>query len=338
MKNYYKLDGHKPNLVDSEILYAHLAKNGAEETFDRLEGAWACVWWDDQAETLNFIRNSERPLWFTWSEDRRKLFWASEVWMFGAVERVQDLWKGPKNDYEGKYIKLPEDTWWRFKLEPNAKKGDPTVKMMPAKQIERKKPEPVSTGGNVRYQHSWASSTRYSGNGGSVPHPFQNLDDQLPAHLLPKPETLALIQGGKSSTPDSNENSSTPSKTPLEPEKQPTPTTSGEKSSNSLVPESLTNSQKTNRKRLSGKLSVVPSESSGSPSKVSFRSIYGMALITDEKTGVEYSEQQVEENTQGFCSYCDQPIGDLTEIHEFFGKDKFICVHCVEPSVRSSVA
>jgi hypothetical protein len=330
LRNYYNLDGYSTNKVDSEILYQHLAKHGAEKTFSTIEGAWACVWWDDEAETLNFIRNSERPLWFTWSEDRRKLFWASETWMFAAVERKQDLWKGPKDDYEGKFIQLPEDTLWRFKLDPNVKKGDPTLKMQPAKKIERYVPSTVGNGGQCR--RSWGSSTGYSGNkGGEVSNPFQKLDDQLPVHLRPKQETLALIQGGKSSTPDSTEKSSTSSKTSLVPWTQQTPTTSGDSSTPCPVPQSSTTSQKTDRKRLTGRLSVAHGNPSEQTSEVSFRDIKGMAFITDLKTGNEFSEKQVEENTGGFCSFCDEPIGDLTEIAEFYAKDKFICVHCLDP-------
>lgn len=382
LRNYHHLDGHTHQKVDSEVLYNHLAQNGPEETFNNIEGAWACVWWNDQNETLNFIRNDERPLWFCWSENRRKMYWASSVWMLQAIEydgRRVKMWKGPKDDYEGKYIQLPVDTLWSFNLEPNAKKGDPTVTMRPSKKIERKKPPvvvtpPRSTVGNVLSSssggssrdketalsvwnmkstrtHGWDQETRKlvpkmtfeewetefnKKNGGSVPNPFQQLDDQLPVHLRPKQETLALIQGGKSGTTPSTPSSSTPSKSGSEPGKPPNSTANGPKSTDSPGQQSLTDSQKTDRKKLTARLPNLQQGNGGyTPKHVSFRWLAGMTFITDSATGTEYSEAQVQTNTEGVCSFCDEPIGDLTEIHKFYSSEKFICTHCTEPSLRS---
>lgn len=385
LQNYSKLDGYAYNKVDSEVLFNHLAYNGAENTFNQIEGAWACVWWDDEQETLNFIRNSERTLYFTWSADRRKMYWASEAWMFGAVERKTKLWNGPTDDGKGKYILLEENTLWSFNLAPNAKKGDPVITMLPAKKIapkERTVGFRGGAGGNawngrsilggsdeekpwetwnkktaetheydektktykqkMSYQE-WEKVCADKKKGGSVPNPFpkqvdihKELDDQLPVHLRPRPETLALIQGGKSSTGNSTENSSTTSKNGQELETQSNSTKNGEKNINSQNQQTSTDSQKTNRKDSSDDLFTRLRRTGALlSSKVSFRSVAGMAFITDEITGEEYSEQKVEENTGGICSYCDDPIGDLTEIAQFFGPNKFICTHCTEPSLRS---
>lgn len=375
LQNYSRLEGYSFQKVDSEVLYEHLSKNGPEETFNQIDGAWACVWWNDQAETLNFIRNDKRPLWFCWSEDKRKMYWASSIWMLSAIEvdsRV-NLWKGPKDDGVGKFISLPVDTLWSFTLEPSAKKGDPTVKMLPAKKIERKEPPKVETRPNFSSAssegylgetalslwnkrtgrtHEWSAEekkyvekmtyqewvTLYNAEknkGGSVPNPFSNLDDQLPTHLRPKPETFEVIQGGKTSSTNSTQNSSTPSKNGSEPEKGPLLLSSGERNTDFQAPANSNNSQKTNRKKLSVKLPGSLTPTGEYTSKVSFRTIARLPFVTDMKTGQEYGEAVFEKNTNGICSYCEEPIGDLTEIHEFFGPNKFICVHCVEPPVRS---
>lgn len=391
LRNYARLDGYKHDKVDSEVLFNHLALNGPEETFNQIEGAWACVWWNDVEETLNFIRNKERTLYFTWSEDRRKMFWASEDWMFGAVERKTPLWKGPKDDWKDRYILLPENTLWSFSLSPNSKKGEPTVTMAPGKVIEPKAPQVLvrqghsswGTGGNgsqthygagsnsheppweiwnkkTDLTHEWNKDTRThkprmsyqewekkyaeileeKKKGGSVPNPFlKKLDDELPADLQPKQKSLVLIPGGKTNTQSSTSNSMTILPSSTESEKGSKSTTTGKKDTTSQGPENSTNSQRTVRKDFSGRLRNLQQGNGGlSPSKVSFRVVAGMPFITDETNGVEYSEQQVEENTGGVCSFCDDPIGDLTEISQFFGKEKFICTHCTEPSVRSSVA
>lgn len=381
LRNYHHLDGHAYGKVDSDVLYGHLAKNGPEETFDRIEGAWACVWWDEEEETLNFIRNDERPLFFCWSEDRRKMYWASSVWMLQAIqaEKRVKMWEGPKNDGEGKYISLPVDTLWSFSLHPNAKKGEATLTMKPAKKIERKKPQPVqrtpwvgnglgsggSSGSSPKtaqqvwnmksaQTHTWDATVgkwvekmpylqwekqfneQQKNKGGSVPDPFQKLDDQLPVHLRPRPDTLALIQGGKKDTGNSKPKSTQVSTSGVASQPALTSSKSGEKNTDSHVPPSSTDSQKTNRKRFSNVLKNLQQGNGGSHSiNVSFRVVAGEPYVTDENTGTEYSVHQVQENTQGCCSFCDEPIGDLTEIAEFFGKNKFICVHCVEPSVRS---
>lgn len=384
LRNYHHLTGHSYQKVDSEVLYEHLAEHGPEETFDRIDGAWACVWWNGEEETLNFIRNEERPLVFCWSEDRRKLYWASSRWMLLAIENEKrvKMWKGPKDDYEGKYIDLPVDTLWSFTLEPNAKKGEPTVKMKPAKKIEKRPRVPWSPVGNgqrvlssssgdsskpkaetalaiwdrrTTRTHRWDSKKlKYiekmtfpawkkiweeEQKGGEVHNPFHKLDDQLPVHLRPKQETLALIQGGKNTTTTSTQPSTTPSKTGSEPEKESSNITIGGVVTACQGQQSSTVWPKTNKRKLSVALKNVQQGNGGSTSThVSFRSIKGMAFITDETCGSEYSEAQVEQNTGGICSFCDQPIGDLTEIYKFFGKNKFICTHCTEPSLHSDAA
>lgn len=384
LRNYHNLKGHTYNKVDSEILYEHLAEHGPEETFNKIDGAWACVWWNGKTETLNFIRNNERPLYFCWSEDRRKLYWASSVWMLLAIEAEKrvPMWKGPKDDGEDKYISLPVDTLWSFTLHPNAKKEEPTLRMKTPKKIERKAPVvqmgiPWKSGGNGQSHSSgssaassetaqsvwnrktakthkwnhktgkWEPKMRYSEwekqwneenpkKGGEVPNPFQNLDDQLPVHLRPKKETLALIQGGKSSTTTSSQGSSENSKPSTESGKALTSTSSGPVETASLPQQTSNESQKTNKSGFTNVLKNLQQGIGDLTSKaVSFRTLAGMSFITDETTGEEYSEQQVEENTGGICSFCDDPIGDLTEIYQFYGPSRFLCTHCTEPKIRA---
>jgi hypothetical protein len=323
----HKLDTYHHSKVDSEVLYGHLAKNGPEDTFSKAEGAWACVWWDNNEETINFIRNDKRPLWFVWSKCLRKLFWASEPWMFGAVERVIALWEGPKQDGAGKYICLPTDTLWSIEIHPNAKKGEPTIKFKAPKKIESAPPLARTVAWGNGY------SPDFGNNGGSVPRPFDLKDDKLPVCLLPKPANEGSTADEKKSTALSTGDSSKTSTSGSEQAKESKPTTSGESNTDSLVRQSLNNSLKINRKRLSVVPSLRPRGNSGT-SRVSFRSVAGMAFITDETNGSEYSEQQIQQNTGGVCSFCDEPIGDLTEIHEFFGPNKFICTHCTEPKLR----
>lgn len=71
--------------TDSEAMYNHLDHFGIKELMNNMSGAWAMTWWDKDAETINFLRNKERPLWLVFSDDSKQLFWASELWMLEGV-------------------------------------------------------------------------------------------------------------------------------------------------------------------------------------------------------------------------------------------------------------
>lgn len=62
LRNQRLLDNHKDYVVDSDNLYHHLNANGLTDTLAETDGAFALVWYDREDSTLNFIRNSERPL------------------------------------------------------------------------------------------------------------------------------------------------------------------------------------------------------------------------------------------------------------------------------------
>lgn len=57
------LPDHKLFEVDSENVCYSIAKLGIEETIKKLHGAFVLVWHDSKLNTLNFIRNSERPFY-----------------------------------------------------------------------------------------------------------------------------------------------------------------------------------------------------------------------------------------------------------------------------------
>lgn len=71
--------------TDSEALYANMSEFGLPATVDKLEGAWALTWYDRTNNTINFLRNEKRPLFYTYSKDRTTLIWASEICMLEFV-------------------------------------------------------------------------------------------------------------------------------------------------------------------------------------------------------------------------------------------------------------
>lgn len=76
--------------TDSEALYKLINDEGIESALNEVadfDSAYALVWVDKSEDTLNFIRNAKRPLWFTrlfggttlvWSSDPKTLKYAVE--------------------------------------------------------------------------------------------------------------------------------------------------------------------------------------------------------------------------------------------------------------------
>jgi len=69
-------------LTDSEVIIKELASNKTiQEIIEYIYGAWAFVWFDTNKRSLNMCRNKERTLFVAVTEDKKTLFWASEIWM-----------------------------------------------------------------------------------------------------------------------------------------------------------------------------------------------------------------------------------------------------------------
>jgi Glutamine amidotransferase domain len=95
--------------VDSENLYHHMNEKGLKSLLEVIEGAWALTWYNKTDDTLNFLRNKERPLWMTVSKEGT-LFWASEYWMLEAALSRNDI------EY-GEIYSLPVDTHLMFEFD-----------------------------------------------------------------------------------------------------------------------------------------------------------------------------------------------------------------------------
>lgn len=67
--------------TDSEALYSEINENGIDEAMTKIEGAWALVYYDKAAGTLNMLRNNQRPLYYAYKKGRSVLYWASEQFL-----------------------------------------------------------------------------------------------------------------------------------------------------------------------------------------------------------------------------------------------------------------
>lgn len=129
--------------VDSMAVAAAVAKLGIDETIPLLQGAWALVWFDTGDNTLNFIRNKERPLWYAYNEKFDKLFWASE---WPTIHAAINLSANPDKLYEKdgfRFWAAKED--WHYKFDVEALKGGADARPKPrVKELKGKEPAPAN--------------------------------------------------------------------------------------------------------------------------------------------------------------------------------------------------
>lgn len=110
LTNQSLLPDHRKFVVDSENIMHSLDVEGVTNTLGNLQGAYCLVWINAEENTINFIRNKERPLYLTHSEDGNTLFYASEGWMLHGIlgrhgKKHKDIWP------------LPEDTLFTYSLD-----------------------------------------------------------------------------------------------------------------------------------------------------------------------------------------------------------------------------
>jgi hypothetical protein len=85
LRNQSLLTDHKFFEVDSENIFNEMSISGVDATIPKLCGAFALTFYNKDTTELSFIRNSERTLFYTYSEDGKTLFWASEAGMLQYI-------------------------------------------------------------------------------------------------------------------------------------------------------------------------------------------------------------------------------------------------------------
>ena len=98
----------KGHVVDSYMLYSAFDKTGMKETINNIDGAWSCVWWDKEEKSINFIRNSKRPMHYAYTKDEKTLIFASEPWMIIAAAYTSEveLSGSPQETHENYHYEL----------------------------------------------------------------------------------------------------------------------------------------------------------------------------------------------------------------------------------------
>lgn len=96
LKDRHNLKFNGVYQVDSEQLFANIEVDGEEIALPKTNGAYALVWWDKVNEKLKIIRNNQRTLYYTYSDDKRVIFWASEAWMLEVILSRNNNYKHSK--------------------------------------------------------------------------------------------------------------------------------------------------------------------------------------------------------------------------------------------------
>lgn len=159
LNNKHNLLDSRDFQVDSENLYHHMEQKGLDNLLDTMRGAWSLVWWDKVNETLNFLRNDQRPMWFLWSTDGEILLWASELPM---LELIMDhsiiKWEIPRS------TKI--DHLYSFEIKQDRKLQAPTITYKPSTA-----PAPVYQGYQGNFQKGQNSGSASSPTSNSAPPP-----------------------------------------------------------------------------------------------------------------------------------------------------------------------
>lgn len=130
--------------TDSNALFAAISAYGPKEVIPELEegltatdGAWALTWYDSEEDAMFFLRNRHRPLWYAFTEDKKKLFWASEWHMIeAAVGMSVNGYKLYADEQGYQYWQFDPNTLYKFPLGSLLKGdwGDPRVEEIKGKE------------------------------------------------------------------------------------------------------------------------------------------------------------------------------------------------------------
>lgn len=140
--------------TDSAAVFACINEIGIDATIAFMEkgrtpqtGAWALTYYDKESNSMCFIRNAHRPLWYAFNKDRTKLYWASETVFLDAASRMtkkQD-WDGWYEDEEGySFFPFEEDHLYEVDLqELEDGLDDKAFKAFKGRKLEGKQPAPL---------------------------------------------------------------------------------------------------------------------------------------------------------------------------------------------------
>lgn len=132
--------------TDSQAIFCDMNMFGVEATAAKLSGAWALTFYDKSTDTINFLRNSKRPLHYCYSDDRTTLIWASEVDMLKyvlnranqKVEQKEVKQADGSMALEDQWYTTSPDIWYSWAIPKYCIDKFSQPKKVEAKGVERK--------------------------------------------------------------------------------------------------------------------------------------------------------------------------------------------------------
>lgn len=158
--------------TDSETILRSFSGSSAKEAVESMtscyRGAWAFVWYDYRDNSINFLRNSHRPLYYAFDKDKDQLFWASEAGMLrGALEHAKVDVETRKNSSTWVIRQLPEDTHLSWTVPSHGQRFGEVERT----KVSGKKPTTSTTttrGGFTRSNNNRSYGTTYNPKTGST--------------------------------------------------------------------------------------------------------------------------------------------------------------------------
>lgn len=81
LRRYNRLERDRDFGTDSECLYYNMSRNPVEQVLSDIDGAYTLVWHDSADNTVNIVRNDDRPLWIGKVAEQDTVLYASESGM-----------------------------------------------------------------------------------------------------------------------------------------------------------------------------------------------------------------------------------------------------------------
>lgn len=136
------------NLVgdtDSERLIHEIDNSTIHDALAKSEGAWALSIYDKTHETINLVRNDQRPLFYAKSKDGDTLWWASEATMLRWILDRNGI------DFNGKVYQLPTDVVFSWTARKSSRTSPHGVK--PRVNVSKIFPSFTTINGTKRIDH-----------------------------------------------------------------------------------------------------------------------------------------------------------------------------------------
>jgi hypothetical protein len=122
LSKFSDLPDFKDYDVDSQAIAHSIDVQGIQKTVDGMDGAYSLVYYDDKEQTVNFIRNFERPMFIGMDDYMGRVYFSSEKKMLEWILDRNNI-NAPKDGFR----EVPTNTLVTFKLDnmvPDIKKVD----------------------------------------------------------------------------------------------------------------------------------------------------------------------------------------------------------------------